>query len=224
MTLASPLVDWGWLGQHTGRIASLAAQHVELTVLAVVIGFGLSFPLALFAYRHRRVFTPVTWFAGLLYTIPALSLFALLVPYTGFSVTTAEIGLVSYTLLVLIRNVVAGLDAVPSDVRDAATGVGYSRRQQLWRVELPLALPVIMAGIRIATVSTIGLVTVTALISQGGLGQLILDGINQFFLTPTLVGAVLSVALAVLADAGLLRLQRALTPWSRRAGLGEVTP
>lgn len=219
MILAAALVDWGWLGGHIATIGSLGWQHVELTVIAMVVGLALSFPLAITAYRHRRIYPPVTWVVGLLYTIPSLSLFALLVPYTGFSLTTAEIGLVSYTLLILVRNLVAGLDAVPPDVREAATGLGYDRRQLLWRVEIPLALPVIMAGVRIATVSTIGLVTITSLIGQGGLGSLILEGFQEFFATPALAGAVGSVVLAVAADAGLLALQRRLTPWAHDVAL-----
>lgn len=224
MILAAALVDWGWLGAHTATILSLFWQHIELTAIAMVVGLALSFPLAIAAHRHRRIYPPVTWVAGLLYTIPSLSLFALLVPYTGFTFTTAEIGLVSYTLLILIRNLVAGLEAVPRDVREAATGLGYDRRQLLWRVEVPLALPVIIAGIRIATVSTIGLVTITSLIGQGGLGSLILEGFQQFFATPALAGAVGSVVLAVAADAGLLRLQHHLTPWANDASVRASRP
>ena len=128
---------------------------------------------------------------------------------------TAEIGLVSYTLLILVRNIVVGLDGVPAEVRDAARGMGFRTGAQLFRVELPLALPVIMAGVRIATVTTIGLVTITALIGEGGLGQLILDGLVRDFRTPLVVGGVLSVALAILCDVGLAFLQRAITPWSQ---------
>ena len=217
MILAEPLVRWDWVGDHTDDIYARLIEHGQLTVIAVVLGFAISFPLAVYAYRHRRVYTPITWTAGILYTIPSLALFVFLAPYTGFfSITTAEIGLVSYTLLILIRNVVAGLDGVPPDVRDAALGMGYSRRQLLWKVELPLALPVIAAGIRVATVTTIGLVTVTALIGKGGLGYFILLGFQQRFDTPLLLGAVLSVALSVVIDLLLLWAERALTPWTRR--------
>jgi osmoprotectant transport system permease protein len=153
-----------------------------------------------------------------LYTIPSLALFALLVPLTGLTVLTAEIGLVSYTLFILIRNVVGGLQSVPADVRDVAIGMGYTPRQLLWQVELPLALPVIIAGLRVATVTTIGLTTVTALIGQGGLGYFILEGIQRFFGTPLIVGSVLSVALAVAADALLALVQRQATPWTRATG------
>src|SRR5207253_11171096 len=158
------------------------------------------------------LYPPITAFAGILYTIPSLALFAFLVPYTGLCALTAEIGLVSYTLLILIRNIISGIRGVPSDVRDAALGMGYTTRQILWRIELPLALAVIFAGIRVATITTIGLVTVTALIGQGGLGYLILLGIQLFFSTALIVGALGSVILAVLADASLVLVQRALTP------------
>ena len=219
---ADALIDWSWLASHTSTIAHLAGQHVKLTAIAVAIGLAISFPVGVVAYRHRKVYAPVSSFAGILYTIPSLALFALLVPYTGLSTVTAEIGLVSYTLLILIRNIVAGLHGVPTDVREAARGMGYTDRQLLWRVEVPLAMPVIIAGIRIATVTTIGLVTVTALIGQGGLGALILQGYRQDFSTPATVGAVLSVLLAVAADVVLLAIQRVLTPWTKPAEVRDV--
>ena len=226
MTLAqeAPFVDWGWIGDHTDEVYTQLWEHGQLTLIAVVIGFLISFPLALLAYRYRRTFGPITWITGVLYTIPSLALFAFLGTYTGFfSITTAEIGLVSYTLLILIRNVVAGLDGVPDDVKEAARGMGYSNRQMLWRVELPLAVPVIVAGIRLATVTTIGLVTVTALIGKGGLGYFILLGFRQRFNTPLLLGALLSVVLAVLVDFLLLRGERALTPWAQSRSVKAFT-
>jgi osmoprotectant transport system permease protein len=212
-----PLIRWEWIADHAGDIGSRTLEHVELTAIAVVIGFAISLPLGIWAHRHRRVYPPITFVTGLLYTIPSLALFVLLLPFTGLTTTTAEIGLVSYTLLILIRNIVAGLDAVPPDVKEAARGMGYTNRQLLWRVELPLAMPVIIAGIRIATVTTVGLVTVTALIGKGGAGQFILLGLQRFFSTATIVGAVLSAGLALAADALLLGAQRVLTPWSRGA-------
>lgn len=190
-------------------------QHVELTVIAMVAGMLISLPLGVIAHRHRRAAGPITWVAGLLYTIPSLALFVLLVPITGLTFTTVEIGLVGYTLLILIRNTVAGLNGVPEDAKDAARGMGFTARQMLWRVELPLALPAIAAGVRVATVSTIGLVTVGALIGKGGVGQFILEGLQTLFNTEILLGAVLTVALALVADALLLGGQRLLTPWSR---------
>jgi osmoprotectant transport system permease protein len=213
------LIRWSWIVDHWDDIGAATLEHLQLTVIAVVIGALISFPLAILSYRRRRVLGPVTWVTGLLYTIPSLALFAFLVPFTGLSTTTAEIGLVSYTLLIIIRNTVAGLDAVPADVKEAAQGMGYSPRQILWKVELPLAAPAIMAGLRIATVTTIGLVTVTALIGKGGLGYFILLGLSRFFSTATLVGAVLSMVLAVTADRLLIYLEGRLTPWSSRAGL-----
>jgi osmoprotectant transport system permease protein len=190
-------------------------EHLVLTGLAVGIGLLLSVPLALVARRWRWLQTPILSLTGILYTIPSLALLALLIPWTGLSRTTAEIALVSYTLLILIRNIVAGLDSVPPDVLEAATGMGYGPTRQLVLVEFPLAVPVIIAGIRIATVTTIGLVTVTALIGQGGLGQLILDGLQRDFRTEVVVGSVLSVAVAAAADLGLVVVQTLVTPWTR---------
>jgi osmoprotectant transport system permease protein len=190
-----------------------------LTAIAVGVGLLIAAPVALVARRWRWLESPILYITGILYTIPSLALLAFLVYWTGLSVLTAEIALVSYTLLILIRNIIAGLDGVPSEVLEAAEGMGYSRTRQLVRVELPLALPVIVAGIRIAVVTTIGLVTVTAIIGLGGLGQLILDGLIRDFRTEIVVGSVLSVALAVVADLSLVGLQRVAIPWSR-AGAG----
>lgn len=212
---AEPLVRWAWIGDHLDEIWARTLEHLQLTGLTLVIGFAISFPLALLAHRHRRLYPPITWVTGVLYTIPSLALFVTLLPITGLSTTTALIGLVAYTLLIFIRNTVAGLDGVPEDAKEAARGMGYTPRQVLWRVELPLALPVIVAGVRIAAVTTVGLVTITALIGKGGLGHFILQGLQLFFSTATLVGAVLSVALALAADGALLLAQRLLTPWTR---------
>ena len=207
--------DWEWVVDHLDLIGSLLLDHVILTGLAVGIGLAISFPLAVVAHRNRRLFPPITWVAGILYTIPSLALFALLVPFTGLTKVTAEIGLVSYTLLILIRNIVVGLEGVPADTKEAARGMGYTDRQMLWRVELPLALPAVVAGIRIATVTTIGLVTVTAIITEGGLGQLILDALQRRLdFTMAVTGAGLSLLLAIGADVGLVGVQRVLTPWA----------
>jgi osmoprotectant transport system permease protein len=215
---AEPLVRWDWIADHASDIGSRVAEHVELTLLAVAIGFAIAFPLAVLAHRRRWTYAPITWIAGALYTIPSLSLFVILVPLTGLTVATVEIGLVSYTLLILIRNTVAGLASVPDDALDSARGMGFSSRQLLWRVEVPLALPVMMAGVRIATVSTIGLVTVGALIGRGGLGQFILEGLRTLFQTEIVLGAALAAGLALLADGLLLLIQRRLTPWAERGG------
>lgn len=212
-----PFIRWDWIVDHLDDIGTQLVEHLYLTGVAVGIGLLIALPLGVYAYRHRWAYPPLTWFTGILYTIPSLALFVLLIPFTGLSTVTAEIGLVSYTLLILIRNIVAGLDSVPADAREAALGMGYTRRQLLWRVELPLALPVIVAGIRIATVTIIGLVTVTALIGLGGLGYLIVEvGYRRFFLTATIVGSLGAVLLAVVADRGFVLLQQALTPWARR--------
>jgi osmoprotectant transport system permease protein len=210
------LFRWSWVFDNLDEVAARSWEHVVLTAIAVGIGLAISFPVGVYCYRHRRAYGPIATATGILYTIPSLALFAMLAPFTGLSTTTAEIGLVSYTLLILIRNTVEGLRAVPEDAKEAALGMGYSRRQLLWRVELPLALPVVVAGIRIATVTVIGLVTVTALIGQGGLGHFILLGLERFFSTATILGAVLSVVLAVVADRLLALVERMLTPWARR--------
>jgi osmoprotectant transport system permease protein len=208
-------VRWDWVSDHGDDILAATRQHVELTALAVGIGLAISLPLSLVARRWGRSEGPILGFTGALFTIPSLALFALLVPFTGLSRTTAEIGLVAFTLLILVRNILAGLDGVPEEVREAAHGMGYRPLDQLLRVELPLALPVIVAGIRIATVTTIGLVTVTGLIGEGGLGAFIIEGINRDFRTPLVVGSVGSIALAILADVGLAGAARLLTPWAR---------
>ena len=209
-----PWVRWDWVGRHVDVIAGALGQHIELTVIAVVLGLLISIPLGLLAWRWRAVRGPVLSVSGILYTIPSIALFALLVPFTGLSTLTSEIGLVSYTLLILIRNIVVGLEGVPAEVREAARGMGFRPLNQLLRIDIPLAVPAIIAGLRIATVTTIGLVTVTALIGQGGMGQLILQGLIQLFPTPMVVGVVLSIVLAVAADVGLSLAQRAITPWS----------
>jgi osmoprotectant transport system permease protein len=213
-----PAIDWEWIGENLDLIGERLGEHVWLTVLAVVIGMAIAFPVAVQAYRHPRIYGPVTGLAGVIYTIPSLALFALLLPFTGLSTLTAEIGLVGYTLLILIRNTVTGFRGVPDDARDAARGMGYSDRQMLWKVDLPLALPAVVAGLRIATVSTIGLVTVTALIGKGGVGFLFLAGFRNLFprTTAIVLGIVLSMALAIAADALLVAAQRFLMPWTRR--------
>jgi osmoprotectant transport system permease protein len=201
--------------RHGHLIWSATRQHIELTAIAVGVGLVLAFPLALLARRFRRTEGLILGVTGGLYTIPSLAALGLLLPVTGLSRLTAEIVLVSYTLLILVRNTLVGLDGVPEEIREAARGMGFSPARQLLAVELPLAVPAIVAGLRIATVTTIGLVTVTAIIGLGGLGQLIYDGYLRTFHTPLVVGAVLSVVLAVAADVLLLGVQRVVTPWAR---------
>ena len=214
-----PLISVDWIARNLDEIGRRVGEHLVMTVVAVVIGFVISFALALAIRRSRALYTPVLAVSGVLYTIPSLALFALLIPITGLSIVSAEIALVSYTVLILVRNIVAGLESVPPEVSEAATGMGYTAWQRLWSIELPIAVPVIVAGLRIATVTTIGLVTVTSLIGQGGLGYfIVVVGIRQFFPTAIYVGAGLSIALALIADLALLALQAGLTPWARARG------
>ncbi|HLE58609.1 MAG TPA: ABC transporter permease [Candidatus Limnocylindria bacterium] len=209
-------IRWDWLARNLDMLAFRLGEHMLITLVAVVVGFAIAFPVALLIYRRRRLIGPILGLAGALYVIPSLALFGLLIPITGISLLTAEIALVSYTLLILVRNTLIGLDGVSPEVLDAADGLGLSAHQRLWRVELPLAVPLIVTGLRLATVTTIGLVAVTALIGQGGLGFVILTlGIDRFFATAIYAGSLLSVLLAVVADLGFVWLQRRLTPWSR---------
>lgn len=216
---ANSFVWWDWVGRNSDDIWDKTVEHLQLTGVALGIGLVLSVVLSVIALRWRRTYGPITWVTGLLFSIPSVALFAFLVPITGLSFTTAEIGLVSYTLLILIRNIVAGVDGVPDAVKEAADGMGYTRWRRFREVDLRLATPTIIAGIRIASVTVIGLVTVTALIGAGGLGDLILEGLGRNFTTPIVVGAVLSIVLAVVIDLVLLAVQRVLTPWTREAGV-----
>jgi osmoprotectant transport system permease protein len=212
-----PWINWDWLSSHVPLLARMLTAHIELTVIAVAVGFVISLPVGVIAQRVVPLRGPILTIDGILYTIPSIALFSLLIPYTGLTTLTSEIGLVSYVLLILTRNVVVGLDGVPRDVIDAADGMGYRPFARLIRVELPLAFPTIFAGIRIATVTTIGLITITAVIGQDSLGQLILQGLTDNFHTPLVVGTVLSVLLAFVADVGLALTQRIAVPWAREA-------
>jgi osmoprotectant transport system permease protein len=215
----TPFFRWSYVTGQWGQIQADLVQHIELSLLAVAVGTLLSIPLGVLAWRYRLVRTPVFGVASALYIIPSLALFAVLGGITGYvpphSWVTAEIALVGYTLLILIWNTVAGLNAVPADAREAATALGYSPNAALVRVDLPLALPYIFAGLRVAMATVIGLVTVTALIGLGGLGQQITYGFNIAYNTPIIVGLVLSIALAALADLLLVGAQRLAVPWSR---------
>ena len=215
-TGGQPFILWSWVRGHGGLIVSLLLQHMLLTGLAVGIGFVISFALAILALRYRRAYAPVTWITGIMYTIPSIALFGFLVGFTGLTILSAEIGLVSYTLLILVRNIVAGVDGVPDEVIEAAKAMGYRPTRLLFQIELPIALPTIIAGLRIATVTTIGLVTITSLITYGGLGLLILRGLQNFFPTQVVIGSVLSILLAAVTDAIFLVLGRMMTPWARR--------
>ena len=212
------MIDWAWMADHLDELAYRTLQHIYLTAIAVVVGFAISFGLAVWSVRRRAVYAPITVITGVLYTIPSLALFAALVPVTGLrSIVTAEVPLIAYTLLIFVRNIVTGFDNVPGDVLESADGMGYESRRRLLRVELPLATPLVIAGLRLATVSTIGLVTVTGILGDGfgGLGFFIFEGYRRSFFTETLFGAVPLMLMAFVADLALVRLQRRLTPWSR---------
>ncbi|MGH8984131.1 MAG: ABC transporter permease [Acidimicrobiia bacterium] len=209
------IIWWAWVEDHIDDIMFRLRQHITLTVLSVILGVLIALPLAIVASRRRALYTPLLVVGSILYTIPSLAAFVLLIEWTSRR-DAALIVLTSYTILVLVRNTVTGLDGVPADIKEAAQGMGYSRLRLLLSIELPIALPAIVAGVRIATVTNVGLVTVAALIGQGGLGALILDGLRRDFSTPLMVGALLSIMLAVTLDLGLLGLQRLATPWQRR--------
>jgi osmoprotectant transport system permease protein len=212
------VIRWDWIPGNLGQLADALLDHALLTAIAVGVGFVLSLALALVIYRRRSLYAPIAGFAGILYTIPSLALFAFLVPFTGLSLLTAEIGLISYTLLILIRNIMAGLDSVAPDIREAAEGLGYTPFQRLVRVELPLATPLIVAGLRIATVTTIGLVMVTALIGEGGLGQVMLRGFSFRNYAAVYAGAAVTVAFAIVVDLALIGVGRLATPWAQARG------
>ena len=216
MQPGKPLIDFGWILDHLDNIAIAIVQHLQLTILPLLIGFILAMFLSIWAIRQPRAYGPMTATAGILYTIPSLAAFAILRPIFGLSLVTALIPLTTYTLLILIRNNVAGFRAVPADVLEAAEGMGYTRRQRLLHVELPLAVPLILSGVRLASVTLIGLATVAAVLGEsfGGLGQLITEGLQTFFPTKYLLGAVLSVALAFLADGLFILIERWVTPWA----------
>jgi osmoprotectant transport system permease protein len=206
-----------WVEENWGDVLQPALiQHVKLTLIAVAVGFVLAFAAALLAHRYRRFEGPIAVFSAVLYTIPGIALFQLLVPFTGLGVLTVEIALVGYTLLILFRNILAGLRAPPPEVLEAARGMGLTRRQTLTRVELPLALPAIVAGLRIATVSTIALATIAAVVIPEGLGRPIFIALRDYFKTEIIAAAVLAIGLALVADALLVLAERALTPWAAR--------
>jgi osmoprotectant transport system permease protein len=213
------LIEWDWLSENFWEDIFPAIQgHMYLSFVSVAIALAISLPVGVLAARYRKIYPPVTFVTGILYSIPSLALFSILISVPGIVIgpTPVIIALVAYSLLILIRNVVAGIDSVPAETIDAARGMGLTNRQILFGVELPLALPVIVAGIRIATVTIIGIATIGAYISGGGLGKLIFDGINRNFPTMIIAGAVLATALAILADLLLLALERYLRPWARR--------
>jgi osmoprotectant transport system permease protein len=215
MREGQPFFRFDWLVDNADVLAQRVGEQLYITAIAIAAGFVISFALALLIRRFPPLGGPILGISGVLYAIPSIAAFVLLIPITHLTLLTAEIALVSYTLVILVRNLVAGFGAVPAEVLEAADGMGYTGTQRLWRVELPIALPIIIAGLRVATVTTMGLVTIAALIGRGGLGYLIVNiGINQRFPTATITGVVLVVALSALLDWGLAVLQRRLTPWA----------
>jgi osmoprotectant transport system permease protein len=212
--------DWicgEYITTRAGELGEALLQHLGLVVASVLLGLVLAFPLALLARRYRKLEGVVIGTTTALYTIPSLAMFSLLVPLTGLGPVTVVLGLGLYSLTILVRNVLDGLQAVPADVRESATGMGYAAPRLLFRVELPLALPTIMAGIRVATVSAVALTTVGAILDYGGLGDLLIAGKQSDFKAQVLVTSALCVLMAVVLDLLLVALQRALTPWTRTA-------
>jgi osmoprotectant transport system permease protein len=202
-----------WIAHHLGDYGSPLWRHLELMLASVACGLLLAFALAILAHGHRWLAGPIVGVTGVLYTVPSLAFFALLIPLTGFTFTTALIPLTAYTLLILFRNIIAGLDNVPDEAKDAALGMGLTERQLFWKVELPLALPEVFAGLRIATTTTVGLAALAFYAGAGGLGQQILSDIA--FKSNVAVAGLLCILLAFVLDIGLLGLQRVLLPWQR---------
>jgi osmoprotectant transport system permease protein len=212
----NPWIDPSYVTENWDTILRYLGEHVRLTLGAVVLGALIALPLALLARRNRVVAGPVLALSTIVYTIPSLAMFAFIFPFTGLSATTVLIGLVAYSLVILVRNFLTGLQGVPADVREAARGMGYGPVRLFWQIDLPLALPAFMTGLRIATVSTVALVTVGVLVGHGGLGQLIYGGFNaNFYRAEIVTGSVGCVLLALLADVLLAGAERLVTPWAR---------
>ncbi|GAA1920807.1 ABC transporter permease [Streptantibioticus ferralitis] len=210
--------DWicgEYVRSRSQELTDATLQHLWITGASVAIGLLLAFPLALVARRWRPAAGPVLGFTTVLYTVPSLAMYSLLLPVFGVSAAVVVTGLVLYSLTILVRNILAGLEAVPEDAREAARGMGYGPLRLLFGVELPLALPAVMAGLRIATVSAVSLTTVGAIVGYGGLGNLIYEGMNSLFKAQVLTASAICVVLAIAADLLLLGVQRLLTPWTR---------
>ena len=220
--VAQCYVDNDWIcgrywSDYRPELTDATVQHLWLTVVSVLVGLAVAVPLALIARRSPRIESLVVGGTTIIYTIPSLALFSLLLPFTGLTPTTVIIGLALYSLTILVRNVLTGLRSVPEEVVESARGVGYSNMRLLTRVELPLALPVIMAGLRVATVSTVALATIGSIVSYGGLGNLLLRAVGNQFKAQIFAASLLCVLLAVALDAVLVGVQRVLTPWTRHA-------
>jgi osmoprotectant transport system permease protein len=212
----NPWFDGNYVVDNWDTILRYLGEHVRLTIGAVVLGAVIALPLALLARRSRLLSGSILGLSTIIYTIPSLAMFAFIFPFTGLSSTTVLVGLVAYSLVILVRNFLTGLQGVPADVQEAARGMGYGAVRRFVQVDLPLALPTFMAGLRIATVSTVALTTVGVLVGHGGLGQLITGGFNaNFYRAEIVTGAVGCVLLALLADVLLAGVERLLTPWAR---------
>lgn len=204
-----------YLQDRSDELVDATVEHLQITLAAVLLGILVAFPMALVARRLPRLESGILGVATALYTIPSLALLPLLVPFTGLSATTVVIGLALYALTILVRSILEGLRSVPAEVSESARGLGYGSSRLLFRIELPLALPVIMAGLRVATVSTVALTTIGTIVSYGGLGNLISDGVLTNFRAELLAASVLCVVIAVVLDLVIVGAQRLLTPWTR---------
>ncbi|QWF22851.1 ABC transporter permease [Nocardioides sp. LMS-CY] len=203
-----------YLQDYRSEIVDATVEHIQITVAAVVLAVLIAFPLALVARRLPRLESSILGVSTALYTVPSLALFPLLVPFTGLTATTVVIGLALYALTILVRSMLEGLRSVPEEVRESATGLGYGATRRLLRVELPLALPVMMGGLRVATVSTVALTTVGTIVSFGGLGNMISDGVLTNFRAELMTASILCVVLAVVLDLLIVGSQWLLTPWT----------
>jgi osmoprotectant transport system permease protein len=209
-------IRWDWIDRHAGDIWAATVTHLWLTLLSVVIAAAISIPAGIAARNSRLASGALLGASGVLYTVPSIALFGILVPFTGIGALPVVIGLVVYSLLVLVRNTIVGLRTVPVAAQEAARAVGMTPRQVLWRVELPLAVPAIAAGVRVATVTAVGIATLGVLVGGGGLGEIIWSaGVRRDFDTPILAGAVAATALALVLDLALLGVERAVQPWRR---------
>lgn len=217
MTSANPLLRWDYVVMQRGPILASLLEHLQLTSLTVAFGSVIAAVLALIARRWRFTRPTIGAATAALYTVPSVAFFGLLVPTTGLSRTTALIPLIAYTLVVLFNAILDGLDQVAADVEEASRALGLSTLQRTFGVRIPLAAPIVISGLRVATVTTVGLVTLAAIVGQGGLGRLILDGLRRAFWTPLTVGALLSIILALILDALFVLLERKVAPWSVRA-------
>ncbi|MDE0573544.1 ABC transporter permease [Demequina sp. B12] len=215
-SVPNPWFSWDYVSRNWDEVSEQLLIHTTLTLQAVLIATAIALPLAVVARRVRWLTGPILGLTGVLYTIPSFAMFALLAPFTGIGRTTVLIGLVAYALLVLVRNIVVGLQGVDRDVVDAARGQGYTPARMLFQVELPLALPSIVAGLRIATVTTVALVTVGVVVGYGGLGQLMFRGLQSDYRAQIMTATLLCLALALVFDVLLMLAGRALTPWTRR--------